>query len=542
MTTTLQSLLLAEKGKSLTSFFSLSYMIVVLPVTVFIYGILPKKWKKYFLLLASFGFVWLVSGGMLLYLMLTIFAVHYFGIWIERLQGELKATAGGLPKEERKALKAQYDKRKRGVVALGAVILIGGLLALKYSGFFTVNINTIFAKLGIGITLEIPSYVLPIGISFFTLQAISYIVDVYRGVIKADDNLFRLGLFISFFPQIVEGPICRYSQTAEQLWNVQPIRYKNLSFGAQRLLYGAVKKYIIADRLNLFVKNVFDMKVEYHGGVVAFAAICYTIQLYMDFSGAMDAVCGTAEIFGVKMPENFRQPFFSRTISEFWTRWHITLGTWFRDYIFYPVTSSKRMKKITSSARKKIGNHYGPLIAGSVALFCVWSCNGLWHGSAWSYIFFGMYHFVLILSGNLVEPLVKKIHTKLHINANSFPYRLFQIFKTVFLVIIGELFFRAKGLKAGFKLFKKMITDFSFSRSEFNIGIDMYDIVLVAVTLVIILVVSILHEKGISIREWLAKKPAVLRWAFLYGAILFIIIFGAYGYGYRPVEPMYAKF
>ena len=538
---TLESLLLAEKGKSLTNFFSLSYMIVVLPFVVFVYGILPKKWKRYFLLLASFGFVWLVSGGMLIYLMLTIFSVHYFGIWLDRLQTELKGKAGGLPKEERKELKALYQKRKRGVVTLAAVLQIGGLLVLKYSGFFTVNVNALLSKLGVDITLTIPKYVLPIGISFFTLQAISYIVDVYHGLIKADDNVVRLGLFISFFPQIVEGPICRYSQTAEQLWNVQPIRYKNLSFGAQRILYGTMKKYIIADRLNLYVKNVFDMKLDYNGGAVAFAAICYTVQLYMDFSGSMDAVCGTAEIFGITMPENFKRPFFSRTISEFWTRWHITLGTWFRDYVFYPVTSSKRMKKITSSARKKIGNHYGPLVAGSIALFCVWSCNGLWHGSAWSYIFFGMYHFVLILSGNLIGPIVQKVNTKLHINPNSVVYRGLQIFRTIILVIIGELFFRAKGLKAGLKLFKKMITDFALPTIQ-DMGIDGYDIVLVILTLGIILFVSIMNEKGISVREVLAKKPAALRWAILYALILFIVIFGAYGYGYKPVAPMYAKF
>ncbi len=538
---TLESLLLAEKGKSLTNFFSLSYMIVVLPFVVFVYGILPKKWKRYFLLLASFGFVWLVSGGMLIYLMLTIFSVHYFGIWLDRLQTELKGKAGGLPKEERKELKALYQKRKRGVVTLAAVLHIGGLLVLKYSGFFTVNVNALLSKLGVDITLTIPKYVLPIGISFFTLQAISYIVDVYHGLIKADDNVVRLGLFISFFPQIVEGPICRYSQTAEQLWNVQPIRYKNLSFGAQRILYGTMKKYIIADRLNLYVKNVFDMKLDYNGGAVAFAAICYTVQLYMDFSGSMDAVCGTAEIFGITMPENFKRPFFSRTISEFWTRWHITLGTWFRDYVLYPVTSSKRMKKITSSARKKIGNHYGPLVAGSIALFCVWSCNGLWHGSAWSYIFFGMYHFVLILSGNLIGPIVQKVNTKLHINPNSVVYRGLQIFRTIILVIIGELFFRAKGLKAGLKLFKKMITDFALPTIQ-DMGIDGYDIVLVILTLGIILFVSIMNEKGISVREVLAKKPAALRWAILYALILFIVIFGAYGYGYKPVAPMYAKF
>ena len=177
-----------------------------------------------------------------------------------------------------------------------------------------------------------------------------------------------------------------------------------------------MKKLVVADRLNSFVVLVFNDYGNCDGGVIALGAVLYTVQLYMDFSGSMDAVIGIAEIFGVPMPENFERPFFSRTISEFWKRWHITLGAWFRDYLFYPVTASDKMKKLTSSARKKIGNHYGPLLAGSVALFCVWLSNGLWHGSDWNFIFFGMYHFVLILLGNLIAPPVRWLNRKLHVN------------------------------------------------------------------------------------------------------------------------------
>lgn len=232
-------------------------------------------------------------------------------------------------------------------------------------------------------------------------------MDVQRGVTKADTNLLRLTLFISFFPQIVEGPICRYDQTAQQLWDAKPITYENLTLGLQRIAYGMMKKIIIADRLNPLVRNVFNNYTDFDGGVIALAAVCYTVQLYMDFSGSMDAVTGTAQILGVTMPENFRQPFFSKTISEFWKRWHITLRTWFKDYVFYPVVTLKPLEKLTSAARKRLGNHYGPLLASAVALFCVWFCNGLWHGAAWSYLFFGMYHFVLILGGNIIAPPVR---------------------------------------------------------------------------------------------------------------------------------------
>ena len=542
----LSSLLLAGKGKSLTSLFSLLYLILFLPACIVGFTLTPKKWKKYFLLLASYGFFWLISGELVIYLIISTFSVHYFGIWIDRLSGQMKAQLAELPKEQRKQAKAGFVKKQRGVVTLAAVLHIGLLLVLKYSPFLTTNVNTLLNKLGLSVSLEIPKYLMPIGISFFTLQAVSYIVDVYRGVIKADGDLLRLALFMSFFPQIIEGPICRYSETAEQLWNVKPIEYRNLTFGLQRILFGMLKKVVVADRLNLLVSAVFDTKNNYQGGIIAIGAVCYTVQLYMDFSGSMDAVVGTAQIFGITMPENFKRPFFSKTISEFWKRWHISLGAWFRDYIFYPVTTAKKMKKLTSSARKKVGNHYGPLVAGSIALFCVWFCNGLWHGSAWSFIFFGMYHFALILIGNMLEPPVQAVNKKLHIDPKRFWYRLLQIIRTCVLVVIGELFFRARGLRAGLDLFKRMVTDFSFStldnRLLKTLHADRYDFAIVGVTLLIIFVVSVLNEKGVCIRESLSKKHVVIRWAVLYALLLYIIIFGAYGLGYKPVDPMYAQY
>ncbi len=251
-------------------------------------------------------------------------------------------------------------------------------------------------------------------------------------------------------------------------------------------------------------------------------------------------------MFGVKLPENFRQPFFSKTISEFWTRWHITLGAWFRDYIFYPVSLTDKCKKLTTKLRKKVGNFYGPLVASAIALFCVWSCNGIWHGSAWNFIFFGMYHFILILTGRIIEPLAGKVKNKLHIDNNNFIYTGFQIIRTTVLVFIGELFFRANGLKAGFAMFKEMTTNFSFNLIKdgtiLNLGIDKFDFRIVLIATIVIFIVSILKEKKIDIRESIAKKNIVLRWALYYSLIISILIFGAYGVEYTPVDPMYAQF
>ena len=540
------SLLLAGRGSAMTSYFSLLYLGGFLPLSLLIYSILPQRFRRYFLLAASYSFFWLISGKLVVYLLLSTLSIHYFGLWLDRLQRERDELAKAVPRQERKAVKKEFQRRQRLILLFAAALHIGVLLVLKYSPFFTTNINTLLSHLHIPLQLEVPQLILPIGISFYTLQAVSYLFDVYRGAIQADGNLPRLGLFMSFFPQIVEGPVCRYRETAHQLWEVKGIEFLNLKLGLQRILYGLMKKLVIADRLNPFVKEVFSNYSQYEGGILAIGAVLYTIQLYMDFSGTMDAVVGTAQIFGVKLPENFQRPFFSRSISEFWKRWHITLGAWFKDYIFYPVTMSKCMKSLTSAARKKIGNHFGPLLAGAVALFCVWSCNGLWHGSAWNYIFFGMYHFVLILSGNIIEPAVKRLHAVLHINPESFLYRLFQMVRTSLLVVIGELFFRAEGLRAGFSMFKKILTDFGFTslngRLLSKLKMDAHDICITAAALLIILTVSILQEKGIPIRNSLEKRSLPLRWAAIYALILFIVIFGAYGPGYIPLDPIYANF
>lgn len=540
------SLFLAGKVQGLTSYFSITFLVLFFPLCILLYAVMPQKAKKYYLLTVSCGFFWLISGKLIAYLFLSILSAHYFGIWMDRIHTQRTAAVKGAEKENRKAIKKAYLEKSRYVLIFAAVLNIGALLMLKYTPFFTTNVNSLFGLLNIGLFIHVPKYLMPIGISFFTLQSLSYLFDVHRETIKPDENIFRLALFISFFPQIVEGPICRYSQTAQQLWDVKQIEFTNLTHGTQRIIYGLMKKLIIADRLNPIVKTVFKNYSEYDGGIIAIAAICYTVQLYMDFSGTMDAVMGIAEIFGVKMPENFQRPFFSKTISEFWQRWHITLGLWFKDYIFYPVTMSKPMKNLTSSARKKLGNHFGPLVAGSIALFCVWFCNGLWHGAAWHYIFFGMYHFAFILIGNIISPAVKWTNKKLHINSEWFVYRLLQMIRTSILVVIGELFFRAEGLRAGLAMFRKMVTDFHFS--QFNekmlesISMDRYDFIIMAVALLIIFVISILNEKGIVVRDSLQKCNVVVRWAVLYALIMFIVIFGAYGFGYHALDPIYANF
>ena len=522
------------------------YLALFLPITLIIYALTRKKKRWLVLLLASYIFFLSLSGKLIVYLLFSTLSIHHFGLWLDRVNKNKDKELESCAKEDKKEIREKFNKKSCKIVLFAVLIHIGLLVALKYTGFLGENINSLLEFIDVSFRFKIPKICVPIGISFYTLQGLSYIIDVYKGKINADDNLGRLALFMAFFPSIMEGPICRYNDNAEKLYAGNALTYKNLSFGIQRILWGLMKKMVVADRLNPFIEKIFCEYNNLDGGVILIGVIFYTIQLYMDFSGTIDVVIGSAEMFGITFPENFKQPFFSKNISDFWTRWHITLGTWFRDYIFYPVSLSKPMKKVTLVSRKILGNHYGPLLAGSIALFLVWISNGLWHGAAWTYVFFGMYHFVLIVLGNVFTPLIQKICSKIHVNRLSKPYVMMQILKTTILVIIGELFFRANTLTGGFTMFKKIFTDFSLESIKngtlFKLGCDRADFLIIGFILIIILVASILKEKGINIRESVAKLNIVFRWSLYYLLIIIIIVFGAYGFGYAPVDPIYANF
>ena len=229
---TLPSILLPGKAAGLTSYFSPLYLVLFLPVVLVVYSVLPQKGRRWWLLAASYGFFWLISGGLAVYLLVSTAVMYWVGKRLTAIQQEQKAQVKLVERSERKALKLVYQKRQRKVVLLAILFHIGGLLVLKYSGFFAANVNAVLAALGAGVRMKVPHFLLPIGISFFSLQGVAYAVDVYRGVIPAETNFGRLALFMSFFPQIVEGPICRYSDTAEQLWNVGAITWQNLSSGS----------------------------------------------------------------------------------------------------------------------------------------------------------------------------------------------------------------------------------------------------------------------------------------------------------------------
>ena len=528
------------------SYIDAGLIFLVLPILILVYNLLPKKARPVLLLLFSLGFFYYISKFLVVFLLLSIVSVFFIAKAINKVYEKRDKLIEKEP-DKKKELKEKYKRIAKWILLFGIIFNVSFLFYFKYLNFFKENTNLLFKFFNINFSFKLLKYAAPIGISFYTLSALSYILDVYFEKIKADKNILRVGLYLSFFPQIMEGPIARYNDTAEDLYAGKRTTYKGFCFGYQRILYGFLKKIIIADRLNVIVGMVFDGYNMYNGATVALGVIAYTIMLYMEFSGTMDVVIGMSEIFGIKVPENFRQPFFAKNISEFWTRWHISLGLWFRDYIFYPVSLSKKMKKLTINARKVLGNRFGPLISGAVALFAVWSLNGLWHGAGYTFLLFGMYHFVMILMGNIFEPTVKNVCEKLHINREKTWYRILQSVKMTIFIFIGELFFRANTVPAAFGMLKRIFTKFNLidtikTGECLSLGLDIYDFLIILVVGIAIFIISLLKEKNHDVREEISKKNVFLRWAIYYLLILSIIIFGAYGPGYIPVDPIYADF
>lgn len=535
---------LGRRFKRLTSFFSFEYLGLFLPVFLLLFTITPQKYKKYSVLFFSYVFFLLISGPLLVVLLGVTLIAYFGGLYLEKLKEQHKSQVKSeLDKAIKKTVKEKFRKIRQRKLLYLVLSLLLILIGFKYVNLI---VNTVLFVMGTkseGVSV-IFKFATPIGISFFTMQMIAYLVDIHRDTIKADRNFVRVALFFAFFPQIIEGPIVRYSQTAEQVYSVRAITYDNLVFGLQRILYGMFKKLVVADRLNAMIGIIFTKYAEFDGSIVFVGAVAYTIQLYMEFSGSLDAVIGVSQIVGVKMPENFRQPFAAKNISEFWQRWHITLGTFFKDYVFYPVSLSQPMKKLTTKAREKLGVTYGPLMSSAVALFIVWVFNGLWHGPEYSYLFFGLYHFVFILLETVLLPVSQKIATKINVQARW--YRSVQRVRTIFIVIIGELFFRATTLQDGQQMFSHMINNFTFN-TEFTelikrLKISVADIVVVAVAVIIVTIISHFKENDKNIRETIATLPIVWRWVFWYAVIVAIMLFGAYGGSYAPVDPIYANF
>lgn len=523
------------------SIVSLQYLAFV----VFVCGVYlgaPKRAQKYVLLIASYFYFWTVSEKLIIFLLMSTFSIYISGIFMSSIDDDIKVKCEGKEKKEKKEIKARGNKKKLYILLGSLAINLGILLVLKYANFFSRTFNSILST-------EIPqfSFLLPLGISYYTLQAISYSIDVYRGSCKATRDFAKVALYLSFFPHIMEGPFGRFSKVGEQLVLEHRFEYSRVKFGAQLMLWGYFKKMVVADRAAQYVNEAFNMSAEYSGPILILGVILYTIQIYAEFSGCIDIMTGISQVMGITLGQNFRQPFFAKSVQEFWQRWHITLGTWFKEYIFFPVSCSKLCVRLTTFANKVFCRHLASLVPAALAMFCVWFTNGFWHGASWKYIFYGLYYYGIMMLGMLFSPLFNEILKRCQVKTEMFGYQFFQMMRTTLLVLGGMLVFRAESLKSAFYLFRRVFSlahiDMVANGEIFSLGINYFgEWIVLGIGVLTMLVVDILHEQGMHLRERLSEQPLLFRWMLYYVALFAIIIFGVYGMGYDAQAFIYAGF
>lgn len=509
------------------SFLSMNFLLF-LTAAVMGYYVIPKRFQWVWLLIFSYLF-YLASGIMaIVFILTTTVTTFCAGLCLERMDRNLSAAleraaqeGSSLPFGDKKTLKARARRNKKWIVALVLLTNFGILAALKYRNFAAENLNQLF-----GTDFASVSLLLPLGISFYTFQSMGYLIDVYRGKYAPDHSLFRFALFVSFFPQILQGPIGRYDRLSSQLFAKRGFSLERIERGAQLMLWGYFKKIVIADRAAVVVSEVFG-NYEVYGGIVVIAAVlCYSIQLYGDFSGGMDVVMGASECFGICLDPNFKRPYFARSISDFWHRWHITLGTWMKDYVFYPFSLSKGMNRFGKYCKKHFGKHISRILPVCIANLLVFFLVGVWHGPAWKFIVYGLYNGLIIAAGNLLAPLYTKMALALHIPNESKPWAVLQILRTFLLVNISWYFDMAESLGAALTMMKNTVQGFTLTAladgSLLNLGLDKKDYLALAFACGVLFVVSLFQENQVQMRETLAGKPLAIRWG-AYLLLLFAI-------------------
>lgn len=514
------------------------FMAVSVLVYYVIYAIKPvRKYQWVWLLIISYYYYLSFGANIVSFILFTTLTTFVGTLAIEKVSNQgkdiLAAGKGTLSVEDKKGIKARTKRNKRIITTSILVANFGILAFIKYANFFIVNINEVLLSAGSENTIGIMKLLLPLGISFYTFQSMGYVIDIYQGKYEAEKNVFKFALFVSFFPQIMQGPIGRFNKLAAQFYAERRFDLIRIERGLQLIGWGLFKKLIIADRCSAYVNIVFPEYERFCGWFNIVGIILYTIQLYADFSGAMDIVMGAAEMFGVKLDANFRQPFFSKSIGDFWRRWHITLGAWMKDYIFYPFSLSKKTTKLSKWAKKHWGAHMGKVLPVALADILIFLIVGVWHGAAWKFIVYGLYMGVIMAFSALMEPVYDRCKKALHIHDQSKLWILFMILRTTFLVIVSNFFDIATDLHAAITMMKDIVYQINMQQltdgTLFGMGMKLKDFIIVGVACLIWLIVSLIKEREIGVREALERRPLVVRWAVYFALIFAIPIFGYLG-------------
>ncbi len=511
---------------------SLAY-VCFLAFTALLYYLVPKPMQRWVLLAASL-FFYLLSGvqfiGFVLFSSWLAFAMA------KKMTRNALATRRKIDKEDdaatRKKHKLQLQHQNRRHLALALIGTLGVMITIKYTAFAAETLNSL---LGTGIPLL--QMVMPLGLSFYTFMLLSYLFDVYRGKIEAESRFSKLLLYVCFFPHVAQGPIARFGDLAVQFEKKHSFDFQNLCFASQRILWGFFIKLVVADRIGVFVDAVYGGYESQAFGMLVLATFAYSLQIYTDFYSSMEIAIGSAQVFGITLSENFMRPYFSTTMPEFWRRWHITLGTWFRDYVFYPISMSALMMKLNVKTRQKWGVHVSRVLAAAPPILGVWVLTGLWHGAAWNFVAWGLFHGLLILLSTAFDQPFQNRLKKWGVPVESGAYKVLQMVKVFFLCSLGRVFFRAESVWEAFDILGRIVR-FSVPSAAVDVlqlHFEPVDGLLVLGGLLSLFVVSFAQEHRHKVRAGIAEMHLCARWCIWLGLLMTTVLFGMYGPNTAPV-------
>ena len=519
-------------------FTSVSFLLFA-AVLLALYYLCPKKARWGLLLTASWVFYLWAGLEYAAFLAFTTLSTYGFtrlmGANLQKQDAYLAENKATLSREEKKAYKAKVKTKNRVLLTICLVANFAILAVCKFC------LAEPFRTMAQGTQLSFLTLGLPLGISFYLFQSMGYAVDVYRGTVSPERNFFKLSLFVSYFPQLIQGPISQFSSLAPQLYAPKAFDGKEFSFGLQRLLWGYFKKLVIADRI---AAAVVALKApEFSGFGFFLLTVFYAVQIYADFTGGIDMALGLSQALGIKLPENFIRPFFSKNIAEYWRRWHITLGEWMKSYIFYPISVSQPMLKLSKAARGKLGD-FGKRLPVYVASIATWCVTGIWHGITPNFILWGMMNCFVIVVSEELQPVYERFHNRYHLKEKRWygGFEILRMFVLMNLIRIVDLF---PNVGTYFAKMGSLVTTFNFhilwDGTMGTLGLTGLDYGILGYGIVLMFAVSLFEEKKGSVRDFLWQKP-ILRYALVLGLLVCVLLMGSYGIGYNASSFIYNQF
>lgn len=496
--------------------FNSADFLIFFPIVTVLYYVVPSRWKRYWLLIASYYFYMSWNPKYALLMLFSTAATFVSGLFLERIN-QIQAPENIVKRWRKFAV----------ILCFGANLAI--LFFFKYFNFALGVLSKTFSLFNIQLSVPAFDIILPVGISFYTFQALGYTMDVYRNDIKAERNFFKYALFVSFFPQLVAGPIERSENLLNQLAMPKKFDSHQARDGFFLMLWGFFLKIVIADRAAVFVNTVYGSYTTYAGWYLIIATLFFALQIYCDFYGYSVIAKGAAKMLGIELMENFKAPYLATSVSGFWQRWHISLTSWFRDYLYIPLGGSRK-----GTLRKYFNK---------LTVFLV---SGLWHGANMTFVIWGGLNGLYQVMGDILKPLRDKIVATFSLNRDSLGHKLIQMLWTTLLISFSWIFFRANSISESFAIIKQIISVKNpwilFDGGLYECGLNSKNFGFLLICIVILFFADYCKTKNIEIRKIIQKQDAWFRCIFIAFTLLVLLIFGMWGPGYDSSVFVYFQF